>query len=967
MQYFGTLEYIEKLETRTRTHYVKGDPKNGILSSWVDEPYQEKVGRWRIKGPQAALQLGRIVPYSWHPEAGVIEVQDSLKVYEDIVWLMTRYQLKILPSAFEKWNERKSQYKQLVQRREVNQTGLTYAEPTKAFLGELKNFQKIALDFFLKNDGVGLLADQMGLGKAEFIENRVFTPNGRKQFKELKIGDRIIGSDGKPTEVVGVFPQGKKKLYRVGFNDGCSILVGGEHLWKVASRNEGRWIVLSTEQMLDTKIEIALNGRDWNAKRPYKIKTYFKEPNGNNKWQIPLLSSPIEFMPTHPPPIDPYFLGVLLGDGSLGINLSLEVHKDDFEELLSGAIFTERLPIANKRKAGFGKLLRSELKGLELDGKYSKQKFVPDIYKYGSLETRLAILQGLMDTDGHCMSSKQKKGFQGTEFCSVSNRLASDLCEIVESLGGIARLKTKEKTSYTYKGKKLFGQRAYRVNVKLPAGMNPFRLKRKADLYKAPQKYHVARYISDIKYECEADAICIAVNSADQLYVTEHAIVTHNTVSSLAYIATAQSTFPVLVVARLSTLIQWGREIERFVAVNGKYTPRIIMIREGKPSALDAADFYIINYDLLAKRKDDLIDAKIKTIISDECQDLRNWNIQRYEAMTEIASSPSVVHRIGLSGSPMYNRGLDLWSIVDFLNPGIMGTRKEFIDMYCDESSGSVEPSKRDALSQFLTQNIMLRRITSQVDAELTDLFNQKRVIPVDMEFYQSKMETLMEELKLKLKDSKTDLKRITLAYQNFNATERQVAGMAKLKFVEDFVSGMTEADNYLIVFCHHRMFHETLRADFLEYKPSSIIGGQTDQERQENIDKFQNGETKLMIASLRAGSVGINLTRANFVLHAELDWSPAIHQQAIARAYRIGQKNDVFSFYLVGEDTIDEIIADVLVEKKLEIDQILGDIKNEKQIDEVHAKARTMRILEILETKFAMNKKPTPVPLLPS
>ena len=169
-----------------------------------------------------------------------------------------------------------------------------------------------------------ILADDMGLGKAEFVENRVFTPYGRKPIGELKVGDEVIGSDGKKCNVIGVYPQGIKDLYRVTFNDNTSILVCKEHLFNVKSRSFGdnsknkrekKAIVLSVEQMLDKKLNLEINGTKNNVNKIYKYKTYYKENDGNNKWQIPIVK-PIEFMDTILP-IHPYLLGLIIGDGGI--------------------------------------------------------------------------------------------------------------------------------------------------------------------------------------------------------------------------------------------------------------------------------------------------------------------------------------------------------------------------------------------------------------------------------------------------------------------------------------------------------------------------------------------------------------------------------------------------------------------------------------------------------------------------
>ena len=110
-------------------------------------------------------------------------------------------------------------------------------------------------------------------------------------------------------------------------------------------------------------------------------------------------------------------------------------------------------------------------------------------------------------------------------------------------------------------------------------------------------------------------------------------------------------------------------------------------------------------------------------------------------------------------------------------------------------------------------------------------------------------------------------------------------------------------------------------------FSPASIIGGQSDSARQDAIDSFQSGGTRLMVAGLRAGNVGINLNTSRYVVFAELDWSPAIHRQAEDRLHRIGQKNTVFAYYLIGNGTLDGHVANVLVDKGNEIDAIIdGD-----------------------------------------
>ena len=159
------------------------------------------------------------------------------------------------------------------------------------------------------------------------------------------------------------------------------------------------------------------------------------------------------------------------------------------------------------------------------------------------------------------------------------------------------------------------------------------------------------------------------------------------------------------------------------------------------------------------------------------------------------------------------------------------------------------------------------------------------------------------------------------------------------------------DIEESVVVFCHHKNIHKLLHESLQEFRPSAIIGGQNDKIRQENIDRFQDGDTKLIIAGLRAGSMGINLTRAKYVIFAELDWTPAIHRQAEDRLHRIGQKNTVFAYYLIGKRTLDEHVANILVDKSYEIDAIM-DESHDSYENEEKAKLILAQIHDRIHTK---------------
>ena len=407
------------------------------------------------------------------------------------------------------------------------------------------------------------------------------------------------------------------------------------------------------------------------------------------------------------------------------------------------------------------------------------------------------------------------------------------------------------------------------------------------------------------------------------------------TVQTLSYVATEKQTFPVLVVAPLVTLNNWEREISKFVkkkSRNGRImedeSPSVTIIRTGKSQELPLTDFYIINYELLFKRMKDLSKLNIKTIVCDEVHNLRSKTTQKYKAVKKLAALPSVSYRIGLSGTPIYNRGSEIWPIVDILRPGLLGSFKEFCEYFCyvnEKGKAIVLENKRASLRNELQKHVMLRRKKSDVLKELKDKVRYKEVIDADTEYYFEELGKIWTKLEEEQKDAETAFDK-SASYQRAIQSERQVAGIAKLPHVINFVKNIMEIEESVVVFCHHKVIHKLLNESLAEFSPVTIIGGQNDKVRQDQIDKFQKGESKLMIAGLRAGNVGINLTRAKYVIFAELDWSPAIHRQAEDRLHRIGQKNTVFAYYLIGNGTLDDHVANVLVDKSYEIDTIMDE-----------------------------------------
>ncbi|CAN5825001.1 hypothetical protein BH18ACT11_BH18ACT11_06010 [soil metagenome] len=378
-------------------------------------------------------------------------------------------------------------------------------------------------------------------GRAQPLQTRVPTPSGWREMSSLEEGDWIIGSDGQPTEVLGVYPQGRKEVFRVTMTDGSSTLACAEHLWQVRTSSDKRRDrpsrILETREMV---------GR-LRAARTYR-------------YELPLVSAPVEF-DAREVPLDPYALGLLLGVGCLtGKNTpSFATADPELAESLEHYIDGIRL----KRKSSVDYVLQNvnggrggvivanpvtyALRVLGLCGTRSNIKFIPEEYLYNSADARLAMLQGLLDTDGGPVVQEDRTC--RIQFSTNSSRLREDIIFLVRSLGGVAysRIRRKEDKKPGLARGRIVAHRgdSYMVDIRLPDGLQPFRLRRKAEVFARHGGGRLMRSIKSIEPAGEQETLCIRVAASDHLYVTEDFILTHNTLNDAFIILDeAQNTTP---------------------------------------------------------------------------------------------------------------------------------------------------------------------------------------------------------------------------------------------------------------------------------------------------------------------------------------------------------------------------------------------------------------------------------------
>lgn len=384
----------------------------------------------------------------------------------------------------------------------------------------------------LENSKRLILSQGVGSGKAQPLDAKLLTPTGWVAMRDAYVGMPIIAGDGSVSQITGVYPQGEKDIYRVVMSDGGSTECCDEHLW---------WTTTEIERK-----RIAKGGSAGEVRSLSEIRKSLIVRHGIRNHHIPLHGVP-EFS-AKDVPIDPYLLGLLLGDGCIAEKGYVQFASEDDdiiqavqERLPDGCFVIQNKPdkcsyrITQGTRSGVGRKknrLSVLLLELGLGGGGAFAKFVPDVYLFNSYDVRLNVLRGLMDTDG----CAEAKGVHIT-FCTISPRLADAVEFLTQSLGGVSRRKTKT-PKYTYKGECRVGALAYILTLTLPPNVNPFLMTRKSSSVVPKTKYAPkSRIISDVQYVGKKQAQCIAISHPSQLYVTDDFIVTHNTKMSLAAFA----------------------------------------------------------------------------------------------------------------------------------------------------------------------------------------------------------------------------------------------------------------------------------------------------------------------------------------------------------------------------------------------------------------------------------------------
>lgn len=400
--------------------------------------------------------------------------------------------------------------------------------------------QKEWIEYQLREGPIKANNAATGQGKGLPLHTPVLTPTGWRPIGELKVGDFVIGRNGLPTKVIGVFPQGVRDCYKLTLADGRTPVCDDTHLWKVYDICGPKTTRTVRGREVRTREEVENNR--W---RVIDTNELFSLRDHGTRWgRIYLPLNEPQVLPKKEFKIDPYVMGVLLGDGGLTAGNVVLSNRSDYIQnkfscKLPSHLMLKRINYLNREGNEFSIIhkdktrnkvdwhIRDELRNMGLMGKKSTEKWIPKEYFDGSIEQRWDLLNGLMDTDGTVGKTPS------VSYSTSSKQLALDVQRLVWSLGGICSIR-KKRPFYTYKGERREGKLSYILSIRHPTPDKVFTLPEKKNIARPTQYSETLKLrILDIEKVERQETVCIAVECPEKLFIMEDYVVTHNTYMSL--------------------------------------------------------------------------------------------------------------------------------------------------------------------------------------------------------------------------------------------------------------------------------------------------------------------------------------------------------------------------------------------------------------------------------------------------
>lgn len=815
-----------------------------------------------------------------------------------------------------------------------------------------ENFQRQDIVRAINRNRYGMFLD-MGLGKFQPLDALIQSPTGPIRMGDIQVGDHIFDTNGGISEVLQIHPQGVQEVVTLVLSDGAEVKAGLDHLWTIYdAQDHYSEKVLTTQQIIDgIAHQKTLKGIN---------STY-------SRYKLPEID-PVAY-PKQSLPIPPYALGALIGDGSISQTVGLVCSPRDieilercqallspFEVVPSGPrrmiyTFVSNTPAGQKQNR-----LKDALHSLGLLGTKSSTKFIPITYLRSSVEDRIELLRGLMDTDGTISStgSMFQIGFS-------NEQLIYQVRELVESLGG----RSTNIRSYfprTNMTAELEGQEHFNMTFKLPSSIIPFHLTRKAARI-SPKSRGSFRYIADYRQDgSQEECQCITVSAPNALYLTDHFIPTHNSYYKAAIIAHLRKlglAHKVLLISSNIGASNMVHELKKFMYIDPSEI--ICMTKAGKDRELFKADktIAITNYntfkfvcDYYYKEKngkkptskkyrapvlplEEWFDGKPGILLLDESHNIGNPRSQQTARIMQHA--PYFEYRYLFSGTPA-DKPEKLYTQLKVLDDALVDglSYVDWLDEYAELgtrfSAYAIREWKYDkieALNKRVEQTYGIFRKSEDV-LDLPENYIKKMYLELDRnhrDIYEAFVINTLDNIRertggLLTRDIINSFPYLQMALDNPNMllNHEELLTDELLGMIKRFDFGAHTKSNVLqdilsehvdekkekgIIWIYHPDTAHRLQQVYAKYNPLIIIGETED--REEILRKFRTDDThKILIASIPILNTSVTLVEAKFQVYFERVYNYNQYSQSLKRISRIGQDRRTITYILIFDTTVD-------------------------------------------------------------
>lgn len=925
-------------------HYAFDIKRNEVYLSFTGNNFTSFVELFKAK----KLTFN---PTSKHWECSINKFLGILDEINDIEELPVDEQTLVLLEE-NKYGRNETKFK-----RRLYDTSLLKAPP-------LGKYQEEDIKKFISQNRL-ICGHDVGLGKAQPLYARILTPYGYKAFSEIKVGDEIINASGNTSRVEAVYEQGEKEVFKLTFSDGSTAESCKEHLWSYKTNNDRS------------------RGKNFRTASLEDILMRHTTKKGIDCY---LPSNPVITFSSSSIPlvIDPYALGLLIGNGCF--RKVVKYSTADIETLDTMNNLFHKFGLYFKKRKDYDydlirlpenkepkNAVKDELVRLGLFGKLSKDKHIPKEYLLASPQERIALLQGLLDTDGYISKSGD------IHFSTSSPQLSEDFCFLVQSLGGYTRC-----VPYIPKiGDKEYST-AWYITVMLPdtSLITPFRLKRKLNRLVPRTKYSPVRRLVSVKPVGKTPCRCIKTSAKDGLYLTDNMIITHNTyiaISGLNHLRNYGEIDKVLIVSVPETLYNWKRELKIFsdytdddILVVTKDNRNIIEQWDNKKIIITSYNTFILISDFyyqkehgkngVKKYRNPPIDfskwSDKPCLILDEGHKIKNRASRTFHTLK--LHKEFFNYRYILTATPYPNDITEIWSLMYMLDESILGVDyNEFVERVASIgnrfSAYAINYFKErevakivDRLKPFLIRRekavclpnlpkLDIKKVFVEMGSALRGIYQDiiiselARLKEEDGVVIPRKVVQKFPYLTLACSDPSTLLDKFEASW-SFDLVTRlkkwKIKNNPKIDMVDSIMD--EHKGEKIILWSTHPATIDALAEHYKSHNPI-VVHGQSDTEgmvkgefRDKELHKFRTSkDCNLAIISPLCLGVGVNIPESSVAIHWDRNWSVVVYLQSIGRNHRATSKKDVIQYVLVFDDSL-EVNQDAVLEGKTQLNEKL-------------------------------------------